>query len=245
MRLSGAIPHKAGRRTGSRRNMIRSSVTERAGILILIQKGARVPYTEEYIKSHFQSRDGQGRACRKRFDRGKWRVYYPDEGMIDNDYWMIPYENSRTKIRADYVTQKPEALLEKIIKASSERGMIVADFFGGSGVTAAAAAKLGRRFIHCDISVNSIQAARDRLKAEDASFDVLDLQDSSRLCRNPVQLPEKLKKAVPGLKRALQDEKEKRKPGSGRCGKFCRTVLDGIPFRWYGRQSPGASSGSA
>ena len=175
-------------------------------------KGARVPYTEEYVKSHFQSRDGQGRACRKRFDRGKWRVYYPDEGMIDNDYWMIPYENSRTKIRADYVTQKPEALLEKIIKASSERGMIVADFFGGSGVTAAAAAKLGRRFIHCDISVNSIQAARDRLKAEDASFDVLDLQDSSRLCRNPVQLPEKLKKAVPGLKRARKTKKEKENP---------------------------------
>src|SRR5699024_530150 len=92
------------------------------------EEGARIPYTEEYIRSHFQSRDEQGRACRKRFDGGKWRTYYPDEGMIDNDYWLIPYENSRARTRADYVTQKPEALLEKIIKASSERGMVVGIF---------------------------------------------------------------------------------------------------------------------
>ena len=57
-------------------------------------EGARVPYTEEYIKSHFRDRDDQGRVCRKRFDAGKWRTYYPDAGMIDNDYWLIPYENS-------------------------------------------------------------------------------------------------------------------------------------------------------
>lgn len=176
-------------------------------------EGARVPYTEEYIKSHFRSRDEQGRACRKRFDRGKWRIYYPDEGMIDNDYWLIPYENSRTKIRGDYVTQKPEALLEKIIQASSEQGMVVADFFGGSGVTAAAAAKLGRRFIHCDISMNSIQAARDRLKENGAFFDVLDILDGVRLCRNPVQTMEKLKKAIPGFKRMRRTKKEKGNPG--------------------------------
>ena len=42
-------------------------------------------------------------------------TYYPDAGMIDNDYWLIPYENSMSKTRVDYATQKPEALLEKII----------------------------------------------------------------------------------------------------------------------------------
>ena len=65
-----------------------------------------------------------------------------------------------------YATQKPEALLERIIKASSDENMFVADFFGGSGVTAAVANKLNRRFIHCDVGINSIQTVRDRLIAQ-------------------------------------------------------------------------------
>lgn len=162
-------------------------------------EGAKVPYTQEYIKSHFRDKDDEGRVCRKRFDAGKWRTYYPDSGMIDNDYWLIPYENSMSKTRVDYATQKPEALLEKIIKASSDKGMVVADFFGGSGVTAAVAARLGRNFIHCDIGVNSIQTARDRLAANKASFDVLEIQNGLRLYRNPVQTMEKLKTLIPGL----------------------------------------------
>ena len=43
--------------------------------------------------SHFRDVDEKGRQCRKRFDAGKWRIYYPDEGMIPNDVWDIPYEN--------------------------------------------------------------------------------------------------------------------------------------------------------
>lgn len=169
-------------------------------------EGARVPYTEEYIKSHFRDKDEKGRVCRKRFDAGKWRTYYPDAGMIDNDYWLIPYENSMSKTRVDYATQKPEALLEKIIKASSDKGMVVADFFGGSGVTAAVSARLGRRFIHCDIGMNSVQTARDRLRTNGACFDVMEIQDGVRLYRNPVQTMEKLKLLIPGLKTAGKDE---------------------------------------
>lgn len=54
--------------------------------------------------------------------------------------------------------------------------MIVADFFGGSGVTAAVANKLARKFIHCDIGLNSVQTTRDRLVADGAEFDVLKLK---------------------------------------------------------------------
>lgn len=64
----------------------------------------------------------------------------------------------------DYATQKPEGLLELLLKIGSNESMIVADFFGGSGVTAAVAHKLGRHFIHCDVGLNSIQTTRDRLK---------------------------------------------------------------------------------
>ena len=85
-------------------------------------------------------------------------------GIPAQDIWTDIFPvNSQAKEKNDYATQKPEALLERIIKASSNEGMTVADFFGGSGVTAAVAARLGRRFIHVDVGVNSIQTVRDRL----------------------------------------------------------------------------------
>lgn len=100
----------------------------------------------------------------------------------------------------DYATQKPEALLERIIKASSDEGMVVADFFGGSGVTAAVANRLGRSFIHSDIGINSIQTARDRLAAAKAAFKVLEIKDGVSLYRNPVQTMDKIKSLIPGLR---------------------------------------------
>ena len=162
--------------------------------------GARIPYTEEYLKSHFRDIDEEGNICRKRYDAGKWRTYYPEEGMIPNDVWNIAYENSMSKDRVDYATQKPEALLERIIKASSNEGMLIADFFGGSGVTATVAHKLGRHFIHCDIGINSIETARDRLRKAGAAFEVLEVKDGVSLYRNPVQTMDKLKSLILGLR---------------------------------------------
>jgi len=162
--------------------------------------GARIPYTEEYLKSHFRDIDEEGNICRKRYDAGKWRTYYPEEGMIPNDVWNIAYENSMSKDRVDYATQKPEALLERIIKASSNEGMLIADFFGGSGVTATVAHKLGRRFIHCDIGINSIETTRDRLRKAGAAFEVLEVKDGVSLYRNPVQTMDKLKSLIFGLR---------------------------------------------
>ena len=162
--------------------------------------GARIPYTEEYLKSHFRDIDEEGNICRKRYDAGKWRTYYPEEGMIPNDVWNIAYENSMSKDRVDYATQKPEALLERIIKASSNEGMLIADFFGGSGVTATVAHKLGRRFIHCDIGINSIETTRDRLRKAGAAFEVLEVKDGVSLYRNPVQTMDKLKSLILGLR---------------------------------------------
>ena len=103
--------------------------------------------------------------------------------------------------RTDYATQKPIALLERIIKASSDEGMTVADFFGGSGVTAAVSNKLGRRFIHSDIGINSIQTVRDRLFADGAEFEVLEIKDGVQLYRNPVQTMDKITSLIPGLRK--------------------------------------------
>ena len=109
--------------------------------------------------------------------------------------------------RVDYATQKPEALLERIIKASSNEGMVVADFFGGSGVTAAVAARLGRKFIHTDIGINSIITTRDRLKKQGAEFDMLEVKDGVQLYRNPVQTMDKLKSLIKGLRNEDQLDK--------------------------------------
>lgn len=128
---------------------------------------------------------------------------YLDElpGMPSQAMWLdIKPINSQAKEKECYATQKPEALLERVIKASSNEGMVVADFFGGSGVTAAVANKLNRKFIHADININSIQTARDRLKANRASFAVNKVQDGVTLYRNPVQTKDAITRIIPGLR---------------------------------------------
>ena len=129
------------------------------------------------------------------------RYFDETEGTRVGDIWNdINPVNQVAEERVDYATQKPEALLERIIKASSDEGMTVADFFGGSGVTAAVASRLGRKFIHVDIGVNSIQTARDRLLAQKAGFSVCEIKDGVSLYRNPVQTMDKLKSLIPGLR---------------------------------------------
>lgn len=132
----------------------------------------------------------------------KGKVIYIEstEKSID-DVWRLSMLQPADKVEpVGYATQKPEALLERIIKASSNEGMIVADFFGGSGVTAAVANKLNRKFIHTDININSIQTARDRLKTKGASFAVKRVQDGVTLYRNPIQTKDAITRIIPGLR---------------------------------------------
>jgi len=135
---------------------------------------------------------------------------YLDElpGMPAQALWTdVNPVNSQADERVDYATQKPEALLERIIKASSNEGMLVADFFGGSGTTARVAARLNRRFIHTDIGINSILVTRDKLKEQGAEFDVLEVKDGVQLYRNPVQTMDKLKSLIKGLRNEDQLDK--------------------------------------
>lgn len=84
------------------------------------------------------------------------------ELSLPSDVWYIATINGMAKERLNYATQKPEALLERIIKASSNEGDLVCDFFGGSGTTAAVAEKLGRRWITCDIGKPASLVMRKR-----------------------------------------------------------------------------------
>lgn len=123
------------------------------------------------------------------------------KGKIVEDWWIDIADLGKVHTQdVGYATQKPEALLERIIKASSNEGMLVADFFGGSGVTATVASKLGRKFIHCDIGINSIETTRDRLRKAGAEFEVMEIKDGVSLYRNPVQTMDKLKSLIPGLR---------------------------------------------
>lgn len=147
-----------------------------------------------------------GKNMRARDEEGNI-IYEISTDKKVKDVWEIPYIASTDSQRVDYATQKPEALLERIIKASSNEGMLVADFFGGSGVTAAVAARLGRKFIHTDIGINSIITTRDRLKKQGATFDVLEVKDGVQLYRNPVQTMDKLKSLIKGLRNEDQLDK--------------------------------------
>lgn len=133
-------------------------------------------------------------------DNGRIIYIETDKKSIDDVWRMSMLQPADKEEPLDYATQKPEALLERIIKASSNEGMLVADFFGGSGVTAAVAHKLNRRFIHGDVNINSLQTARDRLVNAGAEFEIKEVKDGVRLFRNPVQTMDKLRdNLIPGL----------------------------------------------
>jgi DNA modification methylase len=81
-----------------------------------------------------------------------------------NDWWIdIAPENTQSKSNTSYPTQKPEALLERIIKASSNPNDLVCDFFCGSGTTLAVAEKLGRKWIGTDLGKFAIHTTRKRM----------------------------------------------------------------------------------
>lgn len=89
------------------------------------------------------------------------------EKALPSDVWYIATINGMAKERLNYATQKPEALLERIIKGSSNENSIVLDVFGGSGTTAAVAERLGRRWITTDIGKPAILVMRKRFIDQD------------------------------------------------------------------------------
>ncbi|MDZ7821535.1 MAG: site-specific DNA-methyltransferase [Candidatus Marinimicrobia bacterium] len=157
-------------------------------------------YTEDYINERFVHDDNDGKG-KYRLQGDNRKQYLSDsKGVSLTSVWEIPDINVMALERQFYITQKPEAIIERVIKASSEEGMIVADFFSGSGTTAKVANDLDRKFIACDIGINALQTTRDRLVKAGASFDVLKIQDGLRLFRNPAQTTAKIFSIIDGFK---------------------------------------------
>ena len=157
-------------------------------------KDIRIPHDAKTLDNFKKGLDGSG-FISENYDLDQ-------NGKIPEDWWEMAIAGRFPKDgvkRVDYATEKPWALLERIINASSNEGMLVADFFWGSGVAAAVAHKLGRKFVHNDVNINSIQTARDRLVSAGAEFTMMEVRDGVRLFRNPVQTMEKLVRLIPGL----------------------------------------------
>ena len=128
-------------------------------IRLLVKDESIYPYTDENGRKYRMS--GNNNATR----------YYADEGRKADDVWtwLDRKENNIFQVyhalpeHLGYPTQKPEALLERILKASSNEGDLVFDCFMGSGTTQAVAMKMGRRFIGADINLGAIQTTTKRL----------------------------------------------------------------------------------
>lgn len=163
-----------------------------------------LPYSEEYIKRWFRYQDDDGRQYQRRM-RGKdeqgnsrWEKQYLDESLgvpastVWSDIKQVYADPRAYKANQEahseilgYPTQKPEALLERVITASSDEGDLVADFFCGSGTTAAVAENLGRKWIVADLGKFAIHTTRKRMigvqrqrkeREEDyRSFEILNL----------------------------------------------------------------------
>lgn len=150
--------------------------------------GDYVPFAEGTLK-RFNKEDEKGRYKENKLADGRiTKTYMKEEGKLVPDYWDFPIVNRTYEESVSYATQKPEKLLERIIKASSNEGMIVADFFGGSGVTAKVAKRLNRRFITCDIGTNAINKIRDGLKDRNASFDIIHIKDGLDIFKSTAQI---------------------------------------------------------
>ena len=120
-----------------------------------------------YSQDTFDRLKAEGKLIAAVRDGAGWRYkWYLSEtkGKQVEDIWTdINLTNPMAEERVGYPTQKPETLLERIIKASSNEGDLVADFFGGSGTTAAVAEKLGRKWIATDLGKFAIHTTRKRL----------------------------------------------------------------------------------
>ena len=129
------------------------------------QKGATIPRKQN---SHMKvGTDSDGRQYQEKKDSQTNKVYryYLDEGKIAEDYWTdIETLNREDRERLGYPTQKPEALLERIIKASSNKGDVILDAYCGCGTTIAVAERLERNWIGIDITYQSISLMLKRLE---------------------------------------------------------------------------------
>lgn len=155
--------------------LIAGGVQRTAGRKVFEFHGVNAPwlYSLENLEKFWQ----EGRIYKTKSGMYRLKVYLKDlPGQVVSDIWVDKEVNplqGQSQEAVAFDTQKPEALLKRIILASSNPGDIVADFFCGSGTTLTVAEKLGRRWIGCDLSKFAIQITRKRLLDIHSSKDLM------------------------------------------------------------------------
>lgn len=170
------VPGNGGRRRNGPSVTHQTILIYKRGKKLLYNTDSRVlrePYADTSLRMHFKQTDESGRRFREREINGKKYRYYADEGRRLGSVWTdCPAMRANTPLIQEttgYPTQKPEALLERIIVASTHADSWVLDPMCGSGTTLAVAHKLGRRWAGIDQSQIAERVARQRLEALGAS----------------------------------------------------------------------------
>ncbi len=146
---------------------IRSAFNRKHDTILVYTKGPNYTFNADAVRVPYDQATVKTFAASSKAGFGK----IPDlqRGKVPEDWWYFPVVARLHNERTGYPTQKPEALLERIILASSNPGDLVADFFCGSGTTPLIAARHGRRFLAADGSFRAIHTARTRLVREKVS----------------------------------------------------------------------------
>jgi site-specific DNA-methyltransferase (adenine-specific) len=155
-------------------------------VILRYAKTNQLKFYPDYIRIAYQA-EGIGRTDDSMWGRhgGTDKVYKPHpKGKIPEDWWPMDALNANSPERLGYPTQKPEALLERIIKASSNEGDMVLDPFCGCGTTIAVAQRLNRRWIGIDITHLAVALMKHRLK------DMFGQKVSYKVVGEPVSLPD-------------------------------------------------------
>ncbi|WP_404764714.1 site-specific DNA-methyltransferase [Vibrio alginolyticus] len=159
----------------------------------------RVTSLKTFSAETFERLKADGRLIAPKKEGAGWsyKQYLNDsKGVQADDMWTdLNLDNPMSNVRTGYPTQKPESLLTRIIKCSTEPGDLVFDCFMGSGTTQSVANQLGRRFLGADINLGSIQTTTKRLSSIGVDFEVYNV-NNYEIFRNPPQAKDLLIEAL-------------------------------------------------
>lgn len=145
---------------------IRSAFNRKHDTLLLYTKSDKYTFNVDAVRTPYDPNTVKTFESSPKAGFGK--VPDLERGKVPEDWWYYPVVARLHSERTGYPTQKPEALLERIILASSNPGDLVADFFGGSGTTGIAAVRHNRHILMADAAWRAVHTARARLSAETA-----------------------------------------------------------------------------
>lgn len=147
---------------------IRTAFNRKHDTILACVKGAKYTFNADSVREPYNPSTMKTFASSSKAGFGK--VPNLARGKVPEDWWYFPVVARLHNERTGYPTQKPEALLERIILASSNPGDIVADFFCGSGTTPLVAARTGRRFLAADETFRAVHTTRKRLAGTESAF---------------------------------------------------------------------------